>query len=100
LDPKRFVHFVSNTPNTTELFHRVLAALIPNGGADEVAPPAIAPTLESQDFGWATGLDKKTEAEELARAFGVEVSVAKRLIKHPLYSYPGGHSFFDLYVDV
>jgi 6-phosphofructokinase 1 len=40
------------------------------------------------------------EIEEAVRAFGVDAKVAKRLIKHPLYSYPGGHSFFDLYVDV
>ena len=31
---------------------------------------------------------------------GVDGKTAKRLIKHPFYSYPGGHSFFDLYVDV
>jgi 6-phosphofructokinase 1 len=60
----------------------------------------VEPTLESQDFGWATGLEKQSEAEEAATAFGVDVKTAKQLIKHPLYSYPGGHSFFDLYVDV
>ena len=37
---------------------------------------------------------------ELAKAFGVDVPTAKRLIKDPLYCYPGGNSFFDLYVDV
>ncbi len=56
--------------------------------------------MESQDFGWATGLDKQTEVEEAARAFGVDGNTAKRLLKHPFYSYPGGHSFFDLYLDV
>jgi 6-phosphofructokinase 1 len=40
------------------------------------------------------------EAEQAAEAFGVDVKIAKRLIKHPLYCYPGGNSFFDLYVDV
>jgi len=56
--------------------------------------------LESQDFGWATGLEKQIEVEEAAKAFGADPAIAKRLIKHPLYSYPGGHSFFDVYVDV
>ena len=56
--------------------------------------------LESQDFGWVTGLEKQAEIEMAAQAFGVDAKTAKRLIKHPFYSYPGGHSFFDLYVDV
>ncbi len=101
LDPRTFVHLVSRSPNTTQLFERVVAALVPtqssHGGT---ARPTIEPTLESQDFGWVTGLEKKIEAEEAAKAFGVDVKTAKRLLKHPLYSYPGGHSFFDLYVDV
>ena len=47
-----------------------------------------------------TGLEKQAEVEAAAQAFGVDAKTAKRLIKHPFYSYPGGHSFFDLYVDV
>lgn len=98
LDPSAFVHLASRSPNTGQLFERVAAALMPGGPAG--AQVAEDLTLESQDFGWATGLEKKTEAEAAARAFGVDVATAKRLIKHPLYSYPAGHSFFDLYVDV
>ncbi len=98
LDPCTFIHLVSRSPNTRQLFERVTAALLP-GGADTTAP-AVEPALESQDFGWVTGLEKKVEAELAASAFGVDVKDAKRLIKHPLYSYPGGHSFFDHYVDV
>lgn len=97
LDPGAFTHAVSRSPNTRQLFERVASALAP--GADLPAP-AIEPALESQDFGWATGLEKAAEADEAARAFGVDAKTAKRLLKHPLYSYPGGHSFFDLYVDV
>ena len=98
LDPQRFLHFISHSPNTRQLFERVAAALL------QKAPSSVEPTLEraleSSDFGWITGVEKAAEAEELAKAFGVEVSIAKRLIKDPLYSYPGGNSFFDLYVDV
>jgi 6-phosphofructokinase 1 len=100
LDPKTFVHLTSSTPNTTQLFERVVTALTPEGQVAEATSPAFETTLESQDFGWATGLEKKVEAEEMAKALGVDAATAKRLIKHPLYSYPGGHSFFDLYVDV
>jgi 6-phosphofructokinase 1 len=96
LDPGAFVHYVSSSPNTTQLFERVQVAL----GLQSRSVPAVNPCLESQDFGWATGVEKKVELEEAARAFGVDPKVAKRLIKHPLYCYPGGHSFFDLYVDV
>ncbi len=96
LDADTFTHYTSSSPNTTQLFERVQAAL----GSRIGAVPRVDPSLESQDFGWVTGLEKAAEVEEAARAFGVDTKVAKRLIKHPLYSYPGGHSFFDLYVDV
>lgn len=98
LDPRNFKHRVSHSPNTRELFERVAAALGRDGAS--TASAAVDPALESQDFGWVTGVEKKTEAEEAARAFGVDVSSAKRLIKNPLYCYPGGHSFYDLYIDV
>jgi 6-phosphofructokinase 1 len=100
LDPKRFIHLASSTPNTTELFERVATAFRPGDPAATTDRPRFEPALESQDFGWVTGLDKNLEVEELAKALGVDAPTAKRLIKHPLYSYPGGHSFFDLYVDV
>ncbi|ULA63637.1 MAG: PFK domain-containing protein [Nitrospira sp.] len=98
LDPARFRHFITRSPNTRQLFERVEAALIKDSHAPTEA--AYAPALESSDFGWITGVEKTVEAQELAKAFGVEVSTAKRLIKNPLYCYPGGNSFFDLYVDV
>ncbi len=98
LDPRRFAHRISRSPNTRELFERVAAALSPD--ASSSAQATTEPALESQDFGWATGVEKRAEVEEAARAFGVEPASAKRLIGHPLYSYPGGHSFFDLYIDV
>jgi 6-phosphofructokinase 1 len=102
LDPASFLHRISRSPNTRQLCERVLAAIEPTGdpaGASAVRPE-IEPTLESQDFGWATGVEKRVEAEEAAKAFGCDVQSAKRLIKHPLYCYPGGQSFFDLYVGV
>jgi 6-phosphofructokinase 1 len=96
LDPRSFLHCISRSPNTRELFERVSAAL----GAGTPVAPALEPALESSDFGWVTGVEKSVEAQEAATAFGVDLKAAKRLLKHPLYSYPGGHSFFDLYVDV
>ncbi len=98
LDPRTFLHLTSSTPNTQQLCERIVAALLP--GMSEPPRVEIEPALDSQDFGWATGLDKQTEVEEAARAFGVDGTTAKRLLKHPFYSYPGGHSFFDLYLDV
>jgi len=98
LDPRTFLHFISRSPNTKQLYDRVVAALV----RDPLPPrePAYAPALESSDFGWITGVEKTVEAQELAKIFGVDVPTAKRLIKDPLYCYPGGNSFFDLYVDV
>ena len=98
LDPQKFSHCVSHSPNTRQLFERVASALGPEVAA---AAQAVAePTLESQDFGWVTGVEKQREVQEAAQAFGCDAAIAKRLIKHPLYCYPGGHSFFDLYIDV
>lgn len=98
LDPRTFLHFISQSPNTRQLFQRVIAALVP--GSVTPPEPLFEPALESSDFGWVTGVEKTVEAEEAAKAFGVDVKIAKRLIKDPLYCYPGGNSFFDLYVDV
>lgn len=98
LDPRAFKHAVSRSPNTTQLYERVVHALVVGRG--QAQAPTQAGALESQDFGWATGIEKTREAEEAARVFGVEVKTAKRLLKHPLYAYPGGQSFFDTYVNV
>ncbi|HJU04652.1 MAG TPA: 6-phosphofructokinase [Nitrospiraceae bacterium] len=98
LDPRTFLHFISRSPNTKQLSQRVRAALIPNAAVN--VGPSCESALESSDFGWVTGVEKTVEAEEASRAFGVDVKLAKRLLKHPLYCYPGGNSFFDLYVDV
>ncbi|MGZ8423053.1 MAG: hypothetical protein ACXWV7_08975, partial [Nitrospira sp.] len=98
LDPHTFLHLISHSPNTEQLCRRITKALMPDG-ADAVHPHPEA-TRESQDFGWVTGMEKQAEVEAAAQAFGVDAKTAKRLIKHPFYSYPGGHSFFDLYVDV
>ena len=98
LDPRGFVHLVSPSPNTSQLFERVAAALLPG---DAAHPGAIEDgALESQDFGWVTGLEKNVEIEDASRAFQVDALTATRLIKHPLYCYPGGHSFWYFYVDV
>jgi len=98
LDPRTFLHFISRSPNTRQLFHHVISALVP----ESVTPPEplLEAALESSDFGWVTGMEKTMEAEEAAKAFGVDIKIAKRLLKDPLYCYPGGNSFFDLYVDV
>ncbi|GKS57588.1 hypothetical protein YTPLAS18_11150 [Nitrospira sp.] len=98
LDPQTFLHYISRSPNTRQLYERVIAALVQSPASS--IEPAWEAALESSDFGWLTGVEKSIEAEELATAFGVDVKTAKRLIKDPLYCYPGGNSFFDLYVDV
>jgi 6-phosphofructokinase 1 len=98
LDSESFVHMVSHSPNTRQLFERVVSILAPETG--KTTQPVFEYALESQDFGWATGIEKTAEIEEAAKAFGVETKTAKRLIKHPLYGYPGGHSFFELYVEL
>lgn len=97
LDPRTFLHCISRSPNTRQLYERVSAALLQGASAAE---PIAEPALESSDFGWVTGLEKSVEIEEAAQAFGVDTSTAKRLMKDPLYCYPDGNSFFDLYVDV
>jgi len=98
LDPATFIHVVSRSPNTTQLYHRVSSALL--AGVGTASMPQAADALDSQDFGWATGIEKSAEAEAAAHAFNVDTATAKKLLKHPLYCYPGGNSFFDTYVTV
>jgi 6-phosphofructokinase 1 len=98
LEPRTFLHLISHSPNTEQLCRRITKALMPD--REDAVHPHVEATLESQDFGWATGMEKQAEIEAAAQAFGVDAKTAKRLIKHPFYSYAGGHSFFDLYVDV
>jgi len=98
LDPKKFKHKISSSPNTKELFIHIIKSIITDGAYK--VEPEFAQALESQDFGWVTGVEKKFELSEAARIFNCNEKTAKKLIKDPLYSYPGGHSFFDLYIDV
>src|ERR1700693_2324425 len=58
LDPGKFLHFISRSPNTRQLFERVIAAIDPKAALTVV--PMVEPTLESQDFGWVSGVDKQT----------------------------------------
>src|SRR5205823_4688025 len=60
LDPHTFLHFASRSPNTTQLFERVVSALLP--GEQATGGPKIHDALEAQDFGWATGVKKEQEA--------------------------------------
>jgi 6-phosphofructokinase 1 len=76
LDASSFVHMVSSSPNTRQLFERVLPILDPETATTE--EPIFEEALESQDFGWATGIDKTVEVEEAAKAFGVDVKTAQR----------------------
>jgi 6-phosphofructokinase 1 len=71
LDPRTFLHCISRSPNTKQLYERVSAALLQGASASE---PIAEPALESSDFGWVTGLEKSLEIEEAARAFSVETS--------------------------
>ena len=101
LDPRSFAHLTSRSPNTTQLCGRITKALLPDNGEEtSQVHSELEIALESQDFGWVTGLEKQAEVDAAAQAFGVDPKTAKRLIKHPFYCYPGGHSFFDLYIDV
>jgi len=101
LDPHAFLHLISRSPNTEQLYRRITKALLPESPAPaQTAQATPELTLESQDFGWVTGMEKQAEVDAAAAALGVDSKTAKRLIKHPFYSYPGGHSFFDLYIDV
>lgn len=97
IDPTSFKHYISSSPNTYQLFERIVDRIVSNSSVK--TEPEFEPALESQDFGWATGIEKSSEISEAVRIFGREKAAVTRLIKDPLYCYPGGHSFFDFYVD-
>src|SRR5207237_10223732 len=79
LDPHTFLHFASRSPNTTQLFERVVAALLP--GEQSTPRPEIPHALEAEDYGWATGVEKEQEAEAAAQVVGVEVRTVKILLE-------------------
>ena len=56
LDPRRFLHFISHSPNTRQLYQRVVVALSP--ASDSHPEPMFEHALESSDFGWITGVAK------------------------------------------
>lgn len=98
LDPSNFKHKISKSPNTLQLFKLIAKAINPNSSAK--IKPQTDTTLESQDFGWITGVEKKYELNKSKKIFDCKEDEAKKLLKHPLYCYPGGQSFFDFYVKV
>ena len=64
LEPKKFKHKISSSPNTRELFSHIVKS-ISSDQANNIEPE-FAEALESQDFGWVTGVEKKFELKDLA----------------------------------
>ena len=98
LDPRTFLHCISRSPNTRQLYERVSAARYCKG------PPRPSRSsnrhLNRRISAGSRVWRSRWRLKKPRSAFGVETSTAKRLMKDPLYCYPDGNSFFDLYVDV
>lgn len=59
LDPRTFLHLISHSPNTEQLCRRITQALLPD--RTDAVHPHVEATLESQDFGWVTGMEKQAD---------------------------------------
>ena len=71
LDPHAFLHLISRSPNTEQLYRRITKALLPESPAPaQTAQATTELTLESQDFGWVTGMEKQAEVEAAATVLG------------------------------
>ena len=67
LDPRTFLHLISRSPNT----ETTSAAHHPGAPTGPQTPhPHVESTLESQDFGWVTGMEKQAESTRLRRRSG------------------------------
>ena len=66
LDPHAFLHLISRSPNTEQLYRRITKALMPESPGPARPHATTEPTLESQDFGWVTGMEKQAEVEAAA----------------------------------
>ncbi|MBT3922174.1 MAG: hypothetical protein HOF21_06315 [Nitrospina sp.] len=90
--------YVSRSPNTRQLAGIIRSVLQNEGGYRDRRPMRYHDSLDSQSFGLLTGESKKEELSQLCRFLKVSEQEGKKVLKDPLYCYPGGETFYENYL--
>ncbi len=89
---------VSRSPNTRQLAGVVRSVLQNQGGYRDRGAMTYHDSLDSQNFGLLTGESKEDELNQLCRCLNVSAEDAKKVLKDPLFCYPGGETFYENYL--
>lgn len=90
--------YVSRSPNTRQLAGIIRSVLEKQNGYRDRRPMLYHEALDSQNFGLLTGESKTEEHEQLCRFLNVSRDEGKRILKDPLFCYPGGETFYENYL--
>ena len=90
--------YVSRSPNTRQLAGVIRSVLQNQGGYRDRSPMVYHDSLDSQSFGLLTGESKEQELRQLCRCFKLSEQDAKKVLKDPLFCYPGGETFYENYL--
>ncbi|PIQ96297.1 MAG: hypothetical protein COV67_10365 [Nitrospinae bacterium CG11_big_fil_rev_8_21_14_0_20_56_8] len=90
--------YVSRSPNTRQLAGIIRSVLQSQGGYRDREAMHYHDSLDSQNFGLLTGESKEEELRQLCRVMNVPEPEAKKILKDPLYCYPGGETFYENYL--
>ncbi len=90
--------YVSRSPNTRQLAGIIRSVLQNQGGYRDRRSMIYHDSLDSQSFGLLTGESKEQELKQLCRVFKLPEQEAQKILKDPLYCYPGGETFYENYL--
>lgn len=90
--------YVSRSPNTRQLAGIIRSVLQKEGGYRDRRAMTYHDCLDSQNFGLLTGESKEEELSQLCRCTNMSEQEAKKVLKDPLYCYPGGETFYENYL--
>ncbi|CAI2719699.1 6-phosphofructokinase [Nitrospina watsonii] len=89
--------YVSRSPNTRQLAGIIRSVLQDQNSYRDRRPMVYHEALDSQNFGLLTGESKEEERGQLCRFLNVSEDEGKRILKDPLFCYPGGETFYENY---
>jgi 6-phosphofructokinase 1 len=90
--------YVSRSPNTRQLAGVIRSVLQNQGEYRDRRKMTYHDSLDSQNFGLLTGESKEEELNQLCRWMNLSKEEGKKVLKDPLYCYPGGETFYENYL--
>jgi len=90
--------YVSRSPNTRQLAGIIRSIFQNHGEYRDRRPMLYHDALDSQSFGLMTGESREQELGQLRRFLNLPEKDAKKILKDPLFRYPGGETFYENYL--